>query len=72
MFKDPFSLLKWFASTGNIMQTSVRDFFVYVASACGVCVNFCPTEANVRASVLNERLLLWKGYVRLVNEVVVA
>ncbi len=54
------------------MENSVRDFFVYVASAWGVCVNFCPAEATKRVSVLNERLLLRKGYVRLVNEVVVA
>ncbi len=70
VFKDSFGLLKWFASTGNIMENSVRDFFVYAASACGVCINFCPIGATVRGSVLNERLLLWKGYVRLANDVV--
>ncbi|XXM93758.1 hypothetical protein AAHH84_00090 [Candidatus Hodgkinia cicadicola] len=72
VFKDSFSLLKWFASTDNVIENSVRDFFVYASSAWGVNVNFCPVEANVRVSVLNERLLLWKGYVRLVDEVVVA
>ncbi|XXM93675.1 hypothetical protein AAHH87_00225 [Candidatus Hodgkinia cicadicola] len=70
VFKNSFSLLKWFASTDNVIENSVRDFFVYVASVSGVCVNFCPAEATVRVSVLNERLLLWRGYVRLFNEVV--
>ncbi len=46
------------------------DFFVFISSVYGVFIHVNYADARLRNSVVNERLLLLSGYIKLANKLV--
>ncbi|AUI38865.1 Phenylalanine--tRNA ligase beta subunit [Candidatus Hodgkinia cicadicola] len=72
VYRDSFCLLRWFANTKNAARGNVYDFFVFISSVYGVFIHVNYADARLRNSVVNERLLLPSGYVKLANELVLS
>ncbi|AUG33771.1 Phenylalanine--tRNA ligase beta subunit [Candidatus Hodgkinia cicadicola] len=72
VYRDSFCLLRWFANTRSAAGGNVYDFFVFISSAYGVFIHINYADARLRDSVVNERLLLLSGYVKLANELVLS